>query len=187
MWKIAAIGCRFCQGGPVVNTKRGDRVNEFEQWSLILLSTIVQPRLLKSRTRPSNYFQPGRTPLTRCLLSFQQHCHEWFLALSNVPYLKAKREMNFADHPTARGSPIVPESCWFLLVIASSRLDVPKSPSLMLPEISLRMFAPECKRGKNWHLSLSSLWRRTFDISMNESVLVQIDQTFDDLLGEFLR
>lgn len=83
---------------------------------------------------------------------------------------------------------MVPESCWFLLVIASSRLDVPKSPSLILPEISLKIFAPDSNE-ESIQISSSSLEfnGRTFDISMNESVLMQIDQTFDNLLGEFLR
>ena len=83
---------------------------------------------------------------------------------------------------------MVPESCWFLLVIASSRLDVPKSPSLILPEISLKIFAPD-NNEESIQISSFSLEfsGRTFDISMNESVLMQIDQTFDNLLGEFLR
>ena len=54
--------------------------------------------------------------------------------------------------------PIVPESRRFWLVIAQRRVEVPKSPSLMLPEISRRMFAPKCKEKKivvlsKWDLS----------------------------------
>lgn len=44
--------------------------------------------------------------------------------------------------------PIVPESGWFWLVIAISLLDVPKSPSLIFPEMSLRIFAPEFNERK---------------------------------------
>ena len=71
--------------------------------------------------------------------------------------------------------PIVPEFGWFWLVIEMSRLEVPKSPNLTLPEISRKIFAPKHQFVfvRTFQINPDYIWYldERFDFRVNKSIL----------------